>query len=532
MIDVRTRHPGRLTSPVRNRYFYGKLLDVEHLEREQSYFVERSRLINRLTLGAGVLCGLGVRDRDGEIVVSPGVAVDGCGREIVVTEPFIVEDPWTLTDACGDATGETRENGPVVLCLAYHECLVEPAPVLVSDCEIREECEHGAVRERYRLLVHAPEDVELPRPPCYFTQPDEPVVPGGVRPEPVRPERESLRPELLSFRGRAFTPGRSADELVRAAIREEVGVRPVGRATGLRERLCAVLRTPCEPGAHCVPLALVTRDDAGGLVIDPCATRTTIYSNAVLLDLILCLAEQMERCCDRRVTVTAPVVVDVYPPPAVKVTVAEVRDRLGFEAGGVAISFSRAMNQARLDSPDEWLRLVALAASGEVVRAGTARAFPVPLELDRTEETTLDGSEGFTAYYRFRPIEVADPTPTSVREEAEVSAAPVAGADLLELIESAGLAVRFLLVARSDDVTQIVDAEDQPELLDADYAGTRLEPSMLDLFWDLSQLLPVLPGSLLGAIGFPSGESPPNLPSGNGIEGGVFHTYFDVTPTP
>ena len=168
MIDVRSHRNGTLSAPVRNRYFYGKLLDVTQLEREQSYFVERSRLINRLTLGTGVVCGLSVRVRDGEIVVGPGVAVDGFGREIVVTEPFAVPDPWTLTDECGDPTGERRQNGPVVLCLAYHECLVDPAPVLVSDCEIREACEHGAVRERFRMLVHAPDAVELPPEPCWY----------------------------------------------------------------------------------------------------------------------------------------------------------------------------------------------------------------------------------------------------------------------------------------------------------------------------------------------------------------------------
>jgi len=72
-----TSNGNGFSAPVRNRYFYGKLLDVHHLEMEQRYFLEASHLINRLTLGSGVLCGLRVEAlEDGRVAVSPGVAVD------------------------------------------------------------------------------------------------------------------------------------------------------------------------------------------------------------------------------------------------------------------------------------------------------------------------------------------------------------------------------------------------------------------------------------------------------------------------
>src|SRR3712207_2233299 len=93
---------GGLTPPRRNNYFYGKLLDVPHLEMEQRYARDLRLLGNRLGLGAGVLCGLPVTaGTAGTVVVGPGVAVDAAGREIVVSSPFAL-DPWKVTDGRGE----------------------------------------------------------------------------------------------------------------------------------------------------------------------------------------------------------------------------------------------------------------------------------------------------------------------------------------------------------------------------------------------------------------------------------------------
>jgi hypothetical protein len=48
------RTPADLKVPVRNRYFYGKLLDVHQLEMEQEYFNAKRQLLNRLVTGPGV----------------------------------------------------------------------------------------------------------------------------------------------------------------------------------------------------------------------------------------------------------------------------------------------------------------------------------------------------------------------------------------------------------------------------------------------------------------------------------------------
>src|SRR3954453_4861717 len=312
MTNTLTHHTnGRLSAPIRNRYFYGKLLDVHHLEMEQQYFLEMGRLMNRLTLGSGVLCGLRVRagDDDGTVIVSPGVAVDGAGREIVVTEPVTLDLASLDVEAEADPSFDTAEaeaeaarhpelavgshetnvpaRGGKVLCICYHECDVEPAPVLVADCDLREDCVPGAVRERFKFtLMPATADI-LPEDPCSILR--------GTAPRGPQTTGDHIN---------------ALERAVSAHLNYELGT--AGRqpgtttgSTGLRERLCAVFHPPCGPGPDCVPIALIGKG-RGGIAVDECLPRRTIYLNAVLLDLILCLAERMDECCGRTVTVTAP----------------------------------------------------------------------------------------------------------------------------------------------------------------------------------------------------------------------------------
>ena len=73
----------------RNNYFYGKLMTVRDFFDEQCYFNEKRWLINRTILGWGVVCGLDVKMKEGEpnkVIVKPGLAIDCCGREILVCE--------------------------------------------------------------------------------------------------------------------------------------------------------------------------------------------------------------------------------------------------------------------------------------------------------------------------------------------------------------------------------------------------------------------------------------------------------------
>jgi len=147
------------TAPIRNRYFFGKLLDVRHLEMEQRYFIDHRRRINRYAIGSGVLAGLRVRPAPAGagVEVGAGFALDRLGREIVVTEANVLD--------LGDV-----QDATLTVAVAYHECLTDPSPALVDDCGPHERCVHGAVRERYRLMAVAAEDV-----------PDDAVVLARVR---------------------------------------------------------------------------------------------------------------------------------------------------------------------------------------------------------------------------------------------------------------------------------------------------------------------------------------------------------------
>jgi hypothetical protein len=79
----------------RMHYMSGMLLTAEELATEQTYHVERRRLLNRMLHGAGVVTGLELTGGpgDGTVTVAPGFALDRCGREILISEPEHVAVP-------------------------------------------------------------------------------------------------------------------------------------------------------------------------------------------------------------------------------------------------------------------------------------------------------------------------------------------------------------------------------------------------------------------------------------------------------
>ena len=280
-----------MTAPVRNRYYYGKLLDVYHLELEQRYFLEQRRRLNRLTVGFGVVCGLDVTvAADGKaVIVSPGFAIDGLGREILVTEPICVADPSQLTDGCGKPAGTARQK-EVTLCLAYHECESEPTPVLVSDCDVREGCAAGAIRERYALLVHD----GMPASPPYGDI-------GSIC--------HLLAERLTEIDGRqsstsptqATVPSKQrVVPYVYLAAAEPARPEPSLQMPVYHPAVPSIPGPPgCDPPAEtCVVLATVTLPAGrASTAVDPFTYRRTVLSNDSLYEAVLCLASAVERCC-------------------------------------------------------------------------------------------------------------------------------------------------------------------------------------------------------------------------------------------
>jgi hypothetical protein len=192
--------------PVRNRYYYGKLLDVFHFDMEQKYFNEKRWLLNRLVSGYGVICGLNVTlgSDNQSVTVSPGVAIDKCGREIIVCQPVTFPlpgpqappAPGTSGSATQPASGASSTSGPSAappvappppdpcggdngiykhLVICYHECPSDPSPALGGDCDTQPMCSPGSIREKFCLNL-----VDGKLCPASTTSPLQGVVAGGA----------------------------------------------------------------------------------------------------------------------------------------------------------------------------------------------------------------------------------------------------------------------------------------------------------------------------------------------------------------
>ena len=159
----------------RLRYFFGKRLTAADLTDEQRYHGVKHALHLRYSHGRGVVTGLwpeAVEERETWVRVRAGLAIDACGRSILV--PFdqcidlrawleeerarrlaIDPAPWPagLVDA---ATHRMR----VWIVLRYRECKsgAEPAPVDVCGCD-GEGSDYGRVREQFELSVIDARDI-------------------------------------------------------------------------------------------------------------------------------------------------------------------------------------------------------------------------------------------------------------------------------------------------------------------------------------------------------------------------------------
>jgi hypothetical protein len=239
---------GGLSTPTRNRYFYGQLLGVHNFELETEYSIRQRRLLNRLVFGYGVVCGLNVElTRDGTaVVVGPGMAINRRGEEITVaqrTQPIPI--PSEVLQTAVERARDRKTDPCVQVLICYHECQGDPAPVLAGDCTIADPCTPSIIREQYRIEFRD-ECTDKPEPRCHI-------------------------PDLIS------DDRIDHDELAKWVT---------------RERNCTRL-----PGDPCIPLAnlpVVDPDkphcDPGGVDI---GVRPVLASNLVLLELILALLEDL-----------------------------------------------------------------------------------------------------------------------------------------------------------------------------------------------------------------------------------------------
>lgn len=186
----------------RNHYFFGKFLRPREFEIEQYYFLSRHRLQNRLFHGWGVVCGLDVIGPDHEkwdeylealkrcgtwdpcelplVIVTPGIALDPCGRELILKQPKAVPvfKEWLPdTSQQPDPTQQQGYQAPVqqqpalskckprLLYLYYHEKLFDETASL---------CPKPADQTQYSFICECPEagsddlaEVEQNHPNCW-----------------------------------------------------------------------------------------------------------------------------------------------------------------------------------------------------------------------------------------------------------------------------------------------------------------------------------------------------------------------------
>lgn len=163
----------------RNNYFYGKLLTVRDMATEQAYHSDVQRTLSRHVTGAGGICKMEVTtdvktDDDGDetlvVSVSEGLALDRCGRLIVVADDVTKELPLPVF---AEEDGTEVETDTVSVYVEYDECHTEPVPVAKTESACDDNCEDNRVIEDADITVEPGDpgdyaksvaDVEFPDP--------------------------------------------------------------------------------------------------------------------------------------------------------------------------------------------------------------------------------------------------------------------------------------------------------------------------------------------------------------------------------
>ena len=91
-MTLTSKHDETRLPLVRNNFWHGKLMGVQEFQRDQQYLLSLQRTLSRLTVGAGVLCGLMVEPDGSGLRIGSGAALDGHGRLIVVSRSVQIDD--------------------------------------------------------------------------------------------------------------------------------------------------------------------------------------------------------------------------------------------------------------------------------------------------------------------------------------------------------------------------------------------------------------------------------------------------------
>lgn len=156
------------------------------------------------------------------------------------------------------------------------------------------------------------------------------------------------------------------------------------------------------------------------------------------------------------------------------------------------LTFDRPMVEDRLARPDRWLRLWQILAAPGVLRMTVARR--IALTFGGQVSDPVLRQEGVTYGFDFEDRSVLGQVPS-----------------------------RFVVQIRAEG--GIVSEGEVPRPLDADFAGSRLSEDVLQRLWNLAEVERFTELTWAGLR-----DSGAALPSGDGAEGGTFHSWFGFTP--
>ncbi len=130
----------------RNRYYAGKLLTSADFQAEQDYFNNKSRFMNQLMYGSGIICGLGIISLDDlSVLVESGAAIDGLGREIILDSSAVKK--LSAIEGFDQTTSDE-----ISLCIKYSEEMANSV-YAVNRGQSGNEYEYSRISENCQLFV-------------------------------------------------------------------------------------------------------------------------------------------------------------------------------------------------------------------------------------------------------------------------------------------------------------------------------------------------------------------------------------------
>ena len=159
-----------LVADERLNYFTGQFLAERDFRAEQEYQIGKHRQHNRYLHGYGTVCGLKIVEhpnpdcRDRFVILEPGLALDCCGREIVVKEKVYIDLIKLFAAQSIDLNNiKPEEQNHLLFSLCYEECKTEFVPALYSECGCDEfGCDANRIVEGFEVHLQLLKD--LPKP--------------------------------------------------------------------------------------------------------------------------------------------------------------------------------------------------------------------------------------------------------------------------------------------------------------------------------------------------------------------------------